>query len=168
MEKNEKKRLTLSIGGTSLTIVTDQDEETVYHTADELDSMIRSLRKNNFTVSLSDAAILCALESTGEKIAAEKKIRSLEAQVALCEMSMRSMRDEISSLKKEDPESDKEDPAGLVDSLGLTGSTPEEKISALEKYLENKRLSEGKSSLGKEGRIKYIESLLRGGISRDD
>ena len=178
MENNEKKRVTLSIGGATLAVVTDQDDEAVMSTAEDLDTRIRTIRNNNFTVSLTDAAILCALEDTAERRDAEKRIRSLEAQVALCEMSMRNMRDEIASLKRElsgekdaeRPSADgkEEDPQGIISSLGLSGSTPEERIGALERYLESKRLAGENDASDKESRIRYIGSLLRCAIDIDE
>ena len=57
---------------------------------------------------------------------------------------------------------------GILDALGVSGSTPEEKVSALEKYLENKRTADNPGGTTRSDKIKYIESLLRGGISTDD
>lgn len=187
MENNAKKRLTLDIAGVSLNIVTDENEEFVQKIAENLSTRINKMRKNSFTISVLDAALLCAIENVGEKLTAEKQIRSLEAQLSLCEMNMRNLRDEIAALKenakkasaaKEKTESGAQltldmnpttaPEGGILGSLGVSDSSPEEKISALEKYLENKRTTENPAGTSRADKIKYIESLLRGGISTDE
>ena len=186
MENNSKKRITIEIAGVSLNIVTDENEEFVQKIAETLDDRIAKMRKNSFTISVLDAALLCALENISDRFAAEKQIRSLQAQLSLCEMNMRNLRDEITVLKEQarasatQPKTDggsqislevntPDTPAeGILGSLGVSDSTPEEKISALEKYLENKRTTENPAGTTRADKIKYIESLLRGGISTND
>lgn len=186
MENNSKKRITVDIAGVSLNIVTDENEEFVEKIAETLNDRIAKMRKNSFTISVLDAALLCAIENVSDRLTAEKQIRSLQAQLSLCEMNMRNLRDEIAvlqeqarasaTLQKTDrgsqlsldmntPDTPKE---GILGSLGVSDSSPEEKISALEKYLENKRTTENPTGTTRADKIKYIESLLRGGISTDD
>lgn len=188
MENNTKRRLTVDIAGVSLNIVTDESEEFVGQIADTINDRIAKLRRNSFTISVLDAALLCAIENVSDRLTAEKQIRSLEAQLSLCEMNMRNLRDEIAVLKdkvaKSSAPAKSEGPApqislgldsaeqssdgGIIESLGVSGSSPEEKISALEKYLENKRTSDADVPPSRADKIKYIESLLRGGISTND
>ncbi len=195
MENNTKKRISLDIAGVSLNIVTDESEEFVKKIADTLNDRINRMRRNSFQISVLDAALLCAIENVSERLTAEKQIRSLQAQLNLCEMNIRNLRDENNSLREEakkaaadnaarlaaakNQKSDKGDQIslginetgsdeGLLDALGVSGSSPEEKVSALEKYLENKRTADNPGAPSRSDKIKYIESLLRGGISTDD
>lgn len=186
MENNSKKRITLEIAGVSLNIVTDESEEFVQKISDTLNDRIAKMRKNSFTISVLDAALLCAIENVSDRLTAEKQSRSLQAQLSLCEMNMRNLRDEIAVLKEQarasavqqktdsgsqltlDMNAPDTPAEGILGSLGVSDSTPEEKISALEKYLENKRTAENPTGTSRADKIKYIESLLRGGISTDD
>lgn len=195
MEKNTKKRITLDIAGVSLNIVTDESEEFVQKIADTLGERINQMRRNSFTISVLDAALLCAIENVSDRLSAEKHIRSLEAQLSLCELNIRNLRDENNGLREELKKAAADNAArlasaksatgekgdqlsmdmnsaggdsGILDALGVSGSSPEEKVSALEKYLENKRNADNPGIASRSDKIKYIESLLRGGISTDD
>ena len=195
MENNTKKRISLDIAGVSLNIVTDESEEFVKKIADTLNDRINRMRRNSFQISVLDAALLCAIENVSERLTAEKQIRSLQAQLNLCEMNIRNLRDENNALREDakkaaadnaarlaaakNQKSDKGDQLslginetgndeGLLDALGVSGSSAEEKVSALEKYLENKRTADNPGGTSRSDKIKYIESLLRGGISTDD
>ncbi len=196
MENNTKKRISLDIAGISLNIVTDESEEFVKKIADTLNDRINRMRKSSFQISVLDAALLCAIENVSDRLTAEKHIRSLEAQLSLCEMNIRNLRDENNALREEAKKVAADNAArlaaakngkavtgdqlslginepakndeGILDALGVSGSTAEEKVSALEKYLENKRTADNPGGTSRADKIKYIESLLRGGISTDD
>ena len=195
MENSTKKRISLDIAGVSLNIVTDESEEFVKKIADTLNDRINRMRRSSFQISVLDAALLCAIENVSERLTAEKQIRSLQAQLNLCEMNIRNLRDENNSLREEAKRAAADNAArlaaaknsktnggdqislgineakrdeGILDALGVSGSTPEEKVSALEKYLENKRTADNPGGTTRSDKIKYIESLLRGGISTDD
>ncbi|MBP3379022.1 MAG: cell division protein ZapA [Clostridia bacterium] len=196
MENNTKKRISLNIAGVSLNIVTDESEEFVNKIADTLNDRINRMRRSSFQISVLDAALLCAIENVSDRLTAEKHIRSLEAQLSLCEMNIRNLRDENNALREEAKKAAADNAArlaaaksgkndsgdqltldvnegnrrdeGILDALGVSGSSPEEKVSALEKYLENKRTADNPGGSSRTEKIKYIESLLRGGISTDD
>ena len=95
MENNQKKKYTLEIAGTSLTLVSDEGDAFVKAVSTKLDSRMSELLKSSFRVSILDAAILCALDYLGEDVKAEKKIRSLETQLELYEVKMRNMAEEL-------------------------------------------------------------------------
>ena len=195
MENNAKKRISLDIAGVSLNIVTDESEEFVQKIAETLSSRINRMRSSSFQISVLDAALLCAIENVSERLTAEKQIRSLQAQLNLCEMNIRNLRDENNTLREEAKKAAADNAAKLaaaknskadtgdqislginetkndesiLDALGVSGSSPEEKVSALEKYLENKRTADNPGTPSRSDKIKYIESLLRGGISTND
>jgi cell division protein ZapA (FtsZ GTPase activity inhibitor) len=197
MENNAKKRISLDIAGVSLNIVTDESEEFVQKIAETLSNRINRMRSSSFQISVLDAALLCAIENVSERLTAEKQIRSLQAQLNLCEMNIRNLRDENNTLREEAKkaaadnasklaaaknskggsadqislgitENEVKNDESILDALGVSGSSPEEKVSALEKYLENKRTADNPGAPSRSDKIKYIESLLRGGISTND
>ena len=65
----------------------------------QLDSRIRDLTVSNKRCSKIDAALLCSLDYFSDKLKAEKRVRNLEAQIALYDANMRRMREENMRLK---------------------------------------------------------------------
>lgn len=169
MDNTTKKRVPVEIAGTSLTIVTDEPEEFVKLLASQLDRRITSLTKNSFRISQLDAALLCALDAMGDKFKYEKRIRTLEAQAQVYEMDLGNLRSEIDELNAKigTPESERVMQETETISSRLRDSSDasaEDKVHALEKYLESKKSSDAKpySAHTREEKIRYIESLLRG------
>jgi len=175
MDTNTKKRVPLDIAGTPLTIVTDEPEEFVRLLASQLDRRISSLTKNSFRISQLDASLLCALDAMGDKFKAEKRIRTLEAQAQVYEVDLENLRAEIEALKAQigTPEDERVMQETETISSRLRDSaqgSAEDKVHALERYLESKKSSDAKPSSARtrEEKIRYIESLLRGNeISSD-
>lgn len=167
----EKNRIPVTIAGTTLTLITDEAPEVVLDLAEQVDARIRGLTGSSLRVSPLDAALLCAVDTLGDKLTAEKRVRSLEAQLSLCEVNMKSLREEITACKKalaeertRAAEAAAQTPATAETDLSapLSGDlvSLDEKITALEKYLEGRKSSG--STRSHEERIRYIESLLRG------
>lgn len=175
MENNTKKRVSLSIAGNSLSLVTDEPVEFVQMIGKLLDERMTALTKNNFRISTTDAALLCAIEALGDKLKAERKIRSLEAQSDLYEVNLRNLREELAA-KSDSASSDSDEITAHSEAETISASlkssdnqlsSPEDKIRALEKYLETKKSADHQpdSAKSREEKIRYIESLLR---SNDD
>lgn len=97
----EKKRYELEIADVEMAIISDEREDFVNRLANELDSGIRYLLRHNKRCSKLDAAILCALDYASDKLKAEKRVRNLEAQVALYDANIRRLREEVARLKGE-------------------------------------------------------------------
>ena len=97
----EKKRYELEIADVEMAIISDEREDFVMRLANDLDSGIRYLLKHNKRCSKLDAAILCALDYASDKLKAEKRVRNLEAQVALYDANIRRLREEVARLKGE-------------------------------------------------------------------
>ena len=95
-----KERYNIKITDIQLTILSDEPEEFVYSTVTQLNDRISDLCVRNKRCSKLDAALLCALDSTGEKIKADKKIKNLEAQISLYEATNKRLREEIEALRK--------------------------------------------------------------------
>lgn len=97
----EKKRYDLEIAGVEMAVISDEREEFVRRLASELDAGINAITGVNKRCSKLDAAILCALDYASDKIKAEKRVRNLEAQVALYDANLRRMKEENARLKGE-------------------------------------------------------------------
>lgn len=96
MENNnvQKQKYCIEIADVPLTILSDESEEFVRETVRILDTQIRDLTVHNKRCAKIDAAILCALDSLGEKLKLEKKLRNLQAQIDLYEANLRRLRTE--------------------------------------------------------------------------
>lgn len=89
-----KQKYCIEIADIQLTILSDESEEFVNDTVNTLDALIRDLTVRNKRCAKIDAAILCALDSLGEKLKLEKKVKNLEAQIDLYEANLRRLRGE--------------------------------------------------------------------------
>lgn len=125
MENNTKKRYSVNIAGIPLNIITEESEDLVNKTAQELSARIRAITNHSFCVSKLDAAILCALDSLAEANKSGCKVRALEAQLAVLEMDMENLRTELDDLK------DKTAPSKPFEQNG-------EKIKSIENFLDRK------------------------------
>jgi len=171
MEKNNKKRITVEIAGNPLTLVTDESDYFVKNITDRLDARMTELTHNNLRISKLDAALLCSIDYLGEKMKADKRIRTLESQIALYEVNLKNLQDELDAAREElkratAPAPEAHNGESISDQIkeATSPSSPEDKIRALEKYLENKKSADaGTIPVSREDKIKYIESLLRGG-----
>lgn len=95
----EKKRYEIQIADVDLAILSDEREDFVMSAVRQLDARIRDLTVNNKRCSKIDAALLCSLDYFSDKLKAEKRVRNLEAQIALYDANMRRMREENIRLK---------------------------------------------------------------------
>ena len=178
--ENNKKKYNLEIAGMPLTIVTDEPASFVESIVTRLDERISEMTQSNYRISTLDACLLCAIDYLGDKMKAEKRIRNLEAQISLYEDTIQRLRDELDEAKaqlenrsSEEP-AEEEMPAEVTNDMkkisdilrgGKTGSSPEDKVRTLEKYLESKKTEDHEESQSRDEKIKYIESLLRGNDS---
>ena len=92
---DNKKRVSVNIGGSILTLITDESEDFVALVADTLNKKMRSIPKNSFRVSAVDAALLCAIDETSDRLKAEKRVRNLEAQLALYEADIAALKEQL-------------------------------------------------------------------------
>lgn len=143
-----KQKYNIEIADVQLTILSDESEEFVRDTVSRLDSRIRTLTVQNKRCAKIDAALLCALDSLGEKIKLEKKIKNLEAQISLYEVNLRRLRGESPAEKAEaetptehKPTEKAEKPAPEAAKPASTASADEEKESAKPKKAPAKRKS---------------------------
>ncbi len=183
--KNTKKKYNLEIAGMPLTIVTDESASFVESIVTRLDERVTEMTHSNYRISTIDACLLCAIDYLGDKMKAEKRIRELESQLSIYEENNKRLHVEMEALKHQlekkstaEEEAEEEMPAEVAHDMkkisdilrgGANGSSPEDKVRTLERYLESKK-SEDTPEEGpsRDEKLKYIESLLRGNDSENE
>ncbi len=90
----------IEIAGIAMTIKTDENEDFVTYVVKELDDRLTAMTKKNIHCSKTEAAILSALDYCCEKIRLEKKVKNLEAQVALYTANVNRLKTENQELKE--------------------------------------------------------------------
>lgn len=178
--ENNKKKYNLEIAGMPMTIVTDEPASFVEAIVTRLNARISEMTAGNYRISTLDAALLCSIDYLGDKMKAEKRIRNLEAQFSVYEDNIKRLREELDEAKAQlasqtaDTPAEEEASAEITNDMkkisdilrgGKTGSSPEDKVRTLEKYLESKKSEDPEESQTRDEKIKYIESLLRGNDS---
>lgn len=166
MEQKTKRKITVEIAGVNLTLVTDENgvfvDSVVAQVNEKMEAILSgSLRTGTCTM---DAALLCAIDSVGERLKAEKRIRNLEAQLSLYEVNVRNLTEELEKLRGQPEEKKTEEDDGF-ERLSQTlragsGDSAEDKIRTLERYLDSRKNGQD-GGMTREEKIRYIESLLR-------
>ena len=95
----EKKKYSVKIANVDMNIISDEREDIVMRLVGQIDNEIQSITKQSRNVSKIDAAILVALDHASNRLKAEKRVRNLEAQIALYDANLRRMREENIKLK---------------------------------------------------------------------
>lgn len=180
--KNNRKKYNLEIAGMPLTIVTDEATSFVESIVSRLDERISEMTQSNYRISTLDACLLCAIDYLGDKMKAEKRIRDLESQLSIYEENNKRLTEELDATKAQlasknadDSAVEEEIPAEVTNDMkkisdilrgGKTGSSPEDKVRTLERYLESKKSEDShEEAQSRDEKLKYIESLLRGNES---
>lgn len=171
-----KQRYNVEIAGIQLSILSDESEDFVKDLVAKLDAQITDLTVHNKRCAKIDASILIALDALSEKTKLEKKLKNLEAQVALYEANLRRHREESTPAAANDAEIAEE-------SAPIVREKPQaekpKKLPARKKSLEQVAMEEILPTPDKAGdtapkeakesapirgdKIRQIESLLREG-----
>ncbi len=166
MEQNAKRKIAVEIAGVTLTLVTDENGAFVDNVVGQVNEKMEAILAGGIRTGTStlDAALLCAIDSVGERLKAEKRVRNLEAQLSLYEVNVRNLKEELEKLQSA-PAEEKKDSDGF-ERLSQTlraggGDSAEDKIKTLERYLDSKKNGQD-GGMTREEKIRYIESLLRG------
>lgn len=167
MEQNTKRKIAVEIAGVSLTLVTDENGAFVDNVVAQVNEKMEAILAGGIRTGTStlDAALLCAIDSVGERLKAEKRMRNLEAQLSLYEVNVRNLKEELEKLQQTPAEEEKKDTDGF-ERLSQTlraggGDSADDKIRTLERYLDSKKSGQN-GGMSREEKIRYIESLLRG------
>lgn len=165
----EKKRYEIQIADVDLAILSDEREDFVMSAVHQLDARIRDLTVNNKRCSKIDAALLCSLDYFSDKLKAEKRVRNLEAQIALYDANMRRMREENIRLKAMLGDGDSADESAADETAAedtpaetVTETAESEAAPAAAPAEENSApAAEAPSDENRQLKLRQIESLLR-------
>lgn len=94
-----KEKFYVEIAGIRLGIVSEEGQSYVEDVAKEIDTRINAMIKNQKNCSLVEAALFCAMDcySTGEGDA--KRVKNLEAQIALYQANVNRLKRENEELR---------------------------------------------------------------------
>ncbi len=173
----EKKKYEVVIADVEMAILSDEREDFVMRLVGDLDQKIRKITLSSKRCSKMDAALLVALDTAGEKLKADKRIRNLEAQIGLYDANLRRLREENAKLKEamltaqttdvtETPLEDVEvEDDSDAEQLNMTEPSPtetEENVPAEEEKKEEEKETEEPAAVSRGDKLRQIESLLRG------
>ncbi|MCI8610576.1 MAG: cell division protein ZapA [Clostridiales bacterium] len=172
----EKKKYEVVIADVEMAILSDEREDFVMRLVGDLDQKIRQITLSSKRCSKMDAALLVALDTAGEKLKADKRIRNLEAQIGLYDANLRRLREENAKLKEamlkaqpvdvaeaplEEAETEDDSDAEQLNMEPLATET-EEILPATEETKEEEKKTEEPAAASRGDKLRQIESLLRG------
>jgi cell division protein ZapA (FtsZ GTPase activity inhibitor) len=77
-----KQKYTITIADVEMNVITDETQDAVDTMVGMVDRKMREIRRSSTLCSKSEAALLCALDYCSEKIALQRQIKTIEAEVA--------------------------------------------------------------------------------------
>ena len=164
----EKKKYEVKIADVDMKIISDEREDIVMRLVSQLDDQITSITKQSRNFSKIDAAILVALDHASNRLKAEKRVRNLEAQIALYDANLRRMREENIKLKNsmlgkvsETAEEIIAEEQLTIDAEPVAEEPAEEEVHDIEELFEEAPAEEEK--LDRQSKLRQIEDLLRRG-----
>ncbi len=95
-----KQRFTITIADTEMNVLTDESPEFVDELVGILDRKIREINTASRRCSKNEAALLCALDYCSDKMKMQKKLRSLDAELALKNAQINRLSEENEKLRK--------------------------------------------------------------------
>ncbi len=153
-QSETKKRYDVEIAGIQLSILSDESEDFVEDLVKKLDTQITELTVHNKRCAKIDAAILIALDALGEKTKLEKKLKNLEAQVALYEADFRRRRTTAEDGTDKADEDAKKAAKKPLAQLSMEETLPTEEKAEVAASTEPKKDT-------KTDKLRQIESFLR-------
>ncbi len=166
----DKKKFEVKIADVDMCIISDEREEFVLKLVSQLDEQITSILAQSRHCSKMDAAILTALDHASNRVKAEKRVRNLEAQIALYDANLRRMREENIKLKSSmldgtAPLDAAADPV-VEEQMSLEESAPVEAAPSISELFEEKEEAKPEEKKAEDeskfDKLRQIESLLRG------
>lgn len=95
-----KQKFTITIADTEMNIITDESPEFVDEIVGILDRKIREINTASRRCSKNEAALLCALDYCSDKIKMQRKIRNVDAEMALKNAQINHLMAENEKLRK--------------------------------------------------------------------
>ena len=95
------QKYTLTISDIEINVISDESPEAVEALVSIVDRKMREITSKSKNCSKAEAAILCSLDYCSDKIRAQRKIKALEAKIALTETTVDELIEENEALKRE-------------------------------------------------------------------
>ena len=95
-----KQKYTITVSDIEMNVITEESPETVEGLVGIVDRKMREIAAASKRCSKTEAALLCALDYCSEKIKAQRKIKALEAKIALVENALDELDAENAELRQ--------------------------------------------------------------------
>lgn len=91
----------LTIADVEIYVTSDESAEAVEALVSIVDRKVREISSKSKNCSKLEASILCSLDYCSDKIKAQRKVKSVEAKLALAESTIDELIEENEALKQE-------------------------------------------------------------------
>ena len=95
------QKYTLTISDIEINVISDESPEAVEALVSIVDRKMREIAAKSKNCSKTEAAILCSLDYCSDKIKAQRKVKAIEAKLALTETTVDELIEENEALKQE-------------------------------------------------------------------
>lgn len=96
-----KQKYTITVADMEMNVVSDESAEAVEALVGIVDRKMREISLMSKRCSKSEAALLCALDYCSDKIKAQRRLKALEAKLALTEAAVEELEAENEQLRQE-------------------------------------------------------------------
>lgn len=94
-----KTRYTITIADMQMNVLTEESEASVNELVTTIDRRIREINTRSRHCSKTEAALLCALDYCADKFKAQRRQKTLEAQLTVATAQINSLKAEVADLK---------------------------------------------------------------------
>lgn len=96
-----RQKYTITIADIEINVITEEAPETVEALVGIVDRKMREISMKSRRCSKTEAALLCALDYCSDKIKAQRKMKSLESNLALTQCTLEELETENEALRRE-------------------------------------------------------------------
>ncbi|MBQ2767228.1 MAG: cell division protein ZapA [Clostridia bacterium] len=90
-----KTRYTITIADMQMNVLTEESEASVNELVSTIDRRIREINTRSRHCSKTEAALLCALDYCADKFRAQRRVKTLEAELAFSSATIERLKAEL-------------------------------------------------------------------------
>lgn len=94
-----RQKYTITVGDIEMNVISEESPEAVEALVSIVDRKMREICSASRSCSKTEAALLCALDYCSERIKIQRKLKSLEAKLAMTEATLEEVLMENEELK---------------------------------------------------------------------